>query len=1213
MFGKLLKYELGLQFRQISFWVVVFLMVVLGVVLMAFDWASLSVEGGARIKNNGANTIASQIYNLTLAPIFFASVFIVTGIMRDDRFKFTEIMHSTPISDKDLILPRLIGAFVATCVCMFGAVIGLFIGQFMPWVDKETLGPIRPLYYIYPSLLYIVINSLLMAAFFALIAGLTRNRMIVYASAIGFLALNVAVGLATQDAPNWLMSIVDPFGATAAFKETEFWPADEQNTRLLPLYGNIGINRLVWGIISVGLFFATYKLFKRGVLGRKVKFVLKEEEKPDFNTLDLRPQNPTFSLGASLTSFTKRLNFEYSTTIKSIAFVILCGIALFLFGSTVMGDAFFETDRSLATSRKMANMGVGGFGLPILLVIIFFSGEIMWRDKQAGINEILDATPVRNWHLLFGKWVALSLVVLSLICFGLLCGLIVQILYGQAPVNISTYLKIGFISFAPTFLIYTALALFIQNFMPHRVVGMFATGLVLVFLNSFVGNLPFYHPLMGIGQIPTGSLSEINGYQSLINFRWYGLYNLLIVGFFAVASIWLWRRGLQQTLRHRFKTLGSKLTPVTSGLAVLSVVGAIFTGNHIHKAMDDADYKNEKAQEKQLVSYENHFREIEKKPVPKIRGVEVEANIRPSKGDAVFKGSYSVENTTGAPLTELYVVQTTADENVRALDVEGASYDPDTPQSKTIKEYDYRYYTFETPVPVGGTFEMNFDLYYPPSKLWDTSIIRRNGTFVNNGRVLPRFGITQNWLSDPDKRRKYELPELPKNADQSDDEARQFNFFNRSADYVDFKAKMCTDPGQIPIAPGHRIATEDVKIEGEMRHCRTYEAVNPIMNFYSFMSGDYEVKRDVWANPDGADIDLAIYHDVKHDYNVDLMMDAAKQALTTFTSTFGPYQYKQVRIMEFPYGAFAQAFAGTIPFSENIGFVRDPGDPDDIKSVDFASYVTMHEIGHQWFGHQIVPGETKGFNVLSEGLTENAALTAYEEKFGWKKARQVHEKRAIEGYLRARTGDRDDEPSLANAENQLYLAYQKSSWVFWGLKQYIGEDNMQSGIRAFLKEYGSKGPPYPTTHQLIEHLRAVAPADYQQLITDYWERITFWEMSLDDVEMTEKDGQFTVTLTAKVDKKIASEESGKETSVTEMDDEELSEWVEVAFYDQNPKKTLGGDWIKLERIRVTDLETAMSFKMDKKPTHVLIDPKRLLIERNVLDNAKKITSTDKGT
>ena len=81
------------------------------------------------------------------------------------------------------------------------------------------------------------------------------------------------------------------------------------------------------------------------------------------------------------------------------------------------------------------------------------------------------------------------------------------------------------------------------------------------------------------------------------------------------------------------------------------------------------------------------------------------------------------------------------------------------------------------------------------------------------------------------------------------------------------------------------------------------------------------------------------------------MFDAMKTSMDTYTDVFSPYQYAQLRIMEFPFASFAQAFAGTVPFSENIGFVQDPGDAEDPERVDFATYVTMHEIGHQWFAH----------------------------------------------------------------------------------------------------------------------------------------------------------------------------------------------------------------------------------------------------------------------
>ncbi len=45
---------------------------------------------------------------------------------------------------------------------------------------------------------------------------------------------------------------------------------------------------------------------------------------------------------------------------------------------------------------------------------------------------------------------------------------------------------------------------------------------------------------------------------------------------------------------------------------------------------------------------------------------------------------------------------------------------------------------------------------------------------------------------------------------------------------------------------------------------------------------------------------------------------------TITSANFGPYQFDQARIIEFPgYATFAQAFANTMPYSEAIGFVAD--------------------------------------------------------------------------------------------------------------------------------------------------------------------------------------------------------------------------------------------------------------------------------------------------
>ena len=1205
MFGKLFKFERQLQFQQVSFWVVMLLMFIVGFAIIAVDWFVVSFEGGERVKVNGAYTLSNQISFLSFLAIFFASVFVVTGMMRDEIHKTVELIHTTPVKNLELVLPRFMGAWLATFLCVSAAVLGIFIGQFMPWVDKESLGPVRLSYFLYPTFTFVFINSFIFSAIYALIASWTRRKMLVYVSAIGLLVFYFVGLTMAADAPKWLVSMIDPVGVIPLSQEVQYWPASERNTELVSLFGKLGGNRVLWSSIALGLLLLTYRLFKRGTMIKETKAVVTTDVSETYAPYE--SVQPRFGLSGQYKALFSRIKTDYVGSVRSISFYVLCGIALALISITLVQEMMFDTDPRYPTSRRMANLAVGGFALPALLVTIFFSGELFWRERTAKFNEIIDATPVRNWQMLLGKWVSLSLIIMTMFAFSMIVAIFCQILMGSLNINLATYFSIIFVSFCAPFVITSGLALFVQNFMPNRIVGMFAAGAVLIAIGFAVPQLPFFHPLMSIGEFSAGRYSEMNGFERAQDYNWFSIYNLMITGLLALISVWFWRRGLQTSLLNRFRNLKSAVTLPSIVIGVGLLLGAVFTGNKIFSSYETVDYKNEKAREKELVAYEKMFADEYDAPLPKVRSVKVEANIQPKTGEGLFSGEYIIENVTGEPLKDLIInIPTSHKEDVKKLVITGASRNRDRENIEILEDSRHQVFTFDRPVPAGEKFQLEFEMYFHPPRLVDYSQILGNGTFVNNSQVFPMLGIQQRRMRNPDDRRKYDLPELPKKPDQTDLEARQFNFFMRTADYVDFKARVCTDPGQIPIAPGKHIGTEDIQIDGVDRHCRSYEAINPIMNFFAFMSADYEVSRDVWDNSDGENVDLAIYYHADHDYNIDLMMDAAKSSLDTFTDTFGPYQYSQVRIMEFPYGNFAQAFAGTVPFSENIGFVRDPGDADDAKSIDIASYVTMHEIGHQWFGHQIVPGETKGFNVLSEGLTENAALTAYEAKFGWNRARRMLEERTIRRYLSGRANDNDDEPALINADSQGYLNYNKSSWVFWGLKQYMGEAEMQSAIRGFLEEYGSKGPPYPTTHQLVEYLRNAAPEDYQQLITDYWERITLWEMSIDDVKVTGSEDNYTIGFTVKVDKKIASEETGKETSVTEIEEESLNEWVEIGFYDKDPKETLGGDWIKLERVRITELETEMSFSFTEKPTHVLIDPRRLLIERNVDDNVQKI-------
>ena len=106
---------------------------------------------------------------------------------------------------------------------------------------------------------------------------------------------------------------------------------------------------------------------------------------------------------------------------------------------------------------------------------------------------------------------------------------------------------------------------------------------------------------------------------------------------------------------------------------------------------------------------------------------------------------------------------------------------------------------------------------------------------------------------------------------------------------------------------------------------------------------------------------------------------------------------------------------------------------------------------------------------------------------------------------------------------------------------------------------------------------------------------------------TAKTGtDFKVSIPLKVDKKYASEEDGKETSITEIDGAQLSEWVEIGFYTEDPEEDLGANPFATRMVNVTQAESLLDFTLDKRPTHILLDPKRSLIERNVKNNVKAL-------
>jgi aminopeptidase N len=111
------------------------------------------------------------------------------------------------------------------------------------------------------------------------------------------------------------------------------------------------------------------------------------------------------------------------------------------------------------------------------------------------------------------------------------------------------------------------------------------------------------------------------------------------------------------------------------------------------------------------------------------------------------------------------------------------------------------------------------------------------------------------------------------------------------------------------------------------------------------------------------------------------MMRSMQKSIEYYTGHFGPYYHKQCRIIEFPrVASFAQAFPGTMPLSESIGFIENyQADKDDI---DMVYYVVAHEMGHQYWAHQASGANMQGSEMTTETFAQYSAIMVMEHEYG---------------------------------------------------------------------------------------------------------------------------------------------------------------------------------------------------------------------------------------
>ena len=1083
MLRHIIAFEIRYWLRSWMLWI--FLLIIAAMIFAATSTDNLTIGGSLQNTYRNAPFVIENFYSfIGLLTLLMTTAFVNSAAARDFSYRTHEIIFSTPLRRRDYLLGRFIGATLVSIVPMLGVSIGILLAKYMPWVDPERWGPVNWMAHLDGILVFAIPNAIFMAAVLFAIAVLARNEIV---SFIGALLMLTGYGVADALTQNLekerLAALLDPFAIRAFTVATKYWTVAEKNTLAIGFDGMLLWNRLLWLAVGALIFAFAYKRFRFAEKRKKVKLAPVPELDP---LTTLQPALPFPSRdrkrAVALAQFLASVRVQLLGVVKSTSFIVilLAGLLNSIPSLALSAKEAFD-GTSFPVTYWVLEIIAGTLYMFLVAMITFYAGVLVWKDRDTRMDEIHDALPIPEWLSFTSRLVALVATVMLVQAVAMISGIVVQTCLGYHRYQIGLYLKELFLRDASFFLFAAVLAFFIHAIAPNKYVGYFAF-IAFLILNAFIWrplNVATY--LVRFGMRPSVTNSDFFGdlpFRTAWN--WFTLYWLLFCGLLSIAAVLFWPRGKQSRWGERLREARLRFHGALRPMALVCLVLFAATGGWIayntevlHTLLGPKDQKREQA------DYEKTYKPLDKLLQPRARSVKYAIDIYPESRNFTMRGEGVIDNPYPQPLHEIHF--SVHRDYSTEIEIPGAIL------AKDDQRLDYRIYRFTAPLQPGEHRTIRFTVRSRTrgfeNSVSDTELVE-NGTFFNNS-VAPIIGyVRDRELDDANDRRKYGLkeidlmPALERNCSADCSE----NYIGGHADWVDADTIISTSPDQIAIAPGSLV--REWRGAGGRRYFE-YKLDHPSLGFYSFISANYQVAREEWNG-----INLEVYYLKEHPWNVPRMLNSMRKSLDYYNRNFGPYAQKEARIIEFPRVArFAQAFAGTMPYSEAIGFIADLSNPDDIDSV---FYVVAHEMGHQWWAHQVIGANMEGATLLSETLAQYSALMVMEKEDGRDIERKFL-KHEMDAYLSSRGRERlKERPLLTVESNQGYVHYRKGSVAMYYLKEMIGEEAVNRALRKLIQRYAYAPAPYPTSWALVDALREDPPAQYQYLLKDLFEDMTLF-------------------------------------------------------------------------------------------------------------------------
>ena len=1205
MWRHILNFELKLGIKKTS-------LIIYFLVLFSLAFLIVNILGGAF---TGARIIIGNANNDVNAPLVIASIQIMISLIgvlicaaifgnsgyRDFEFNTHSLFFTKPIKPTDYFLGRFTSSFILSIIIQIGFSLGLVLGFLMPYLDNDAFGPFNLYAYLQPFIIFVIPNIFMVGSLLFTIAVLTRRMLPTYMASVVLLFGYLSTGTFTSDIETrWIATLIDPFGGEAISDATRYWTQVEQNKNFIPLTKWVLMNRILW--VGIGGLFMGFGLWKfdfkhpnPGKVKKANKISLKEESNAS-NKIKKISFTPVFNNETLWLQFKTQVNIEIKRAFRDPYFLAIAGTAagFLLLNQQSIGKMYGVN--TLPVTDTVINVLSGSFALFMLILITFYAGQIIWRERELKADQIMDSLPIPNWIPLVSKLMALILIPGIMLFILMIIGLGVQTWRGFYDYEVHLYLKKLFVLDWTNYGLLCVLAFAIQVIVNHKYLGHFIMILYFLF-GMFAGQLGLDHSLYDYGSGSGAPYSDMNGFEPYVwRLFWFKAYWISFAVILVFLSNLFWSRGLTGSFQSRWNIGKKRLSgSIKNGIITFSIL-FLGTGSFIfYNTNIINEYHPPKYWEKRAAEYEKKYKKFKNVDQPKIIRVSGEVHLFPKLSKLEYSGSYTMKNKTSEAIDTLH-----SNFN-RNASFSTFTFSVPSKIIFTDSTYGWNMFVFDPPILPGQEFSIDFTGSRGRKGFSNNGVDRtviENGTMIWSNELFPSFGYDPGReLSNKRARKKYGLSEEQDPMLKFDDlEGNKHGILGDDADWVDFEMILSTDPDQIAMTPGY-LQKDTIKVlDGVERRFFYYKMDQKIHNLFAFVSARYEVLQE-----DFNGVSLEVYYHKTHNYNIDKLMDGMKKSIEYYSEIYGPYPYRQCRILEIPkYASYAASFPNTIPFSESIGFVMDV-DPNDPEDLDMPFWVTAHEMGHQWWPHQVSGGNVQGSAFLSEGLSEYSSVSLLAKEKGEKQLRKFL-KYELDRYLEGRAFEQKYEPSIIQAEGQSYIHYNKAGLTMYTLSDFIGKNAFNRALGNFIEKYRYKSDPYPNIGQFINSIRAETPDDLQYLITDTFEKITLYENKAKRASaIFNNDSTYTVDIEVEA-KKVYSDSLGIQS------DGELNDWLEIGILGEvlvnGETKELP---IYLEKVLITDSITTFQVNVKEKPLKAGIDPMHKFVDRDSDDNLMSVS------